>query len=224
MDNDDTGFPWPHLALRAACFDPRHARLPMLSDAERDVVWRAVEKEVCCRVIFGVQFQAVSCMQVSAQLPGLNEFLVKGLTQQLRDVMTRIEPTLDPAEFWTSDAAAMLSCLGPVASAMLGIPASSVDPERGFSSAGFIEDELRARMADTTLCMSVVVRDWYFSFFDYVDVVSVDHAQNSADEGYNKQRRVLTQDGQRALLSRIRDALASRPAGNAPRGSRSEAE
>lgn len=53
--------------------------------------------------------------------------------------------------------------LVPVARVMLSVPASSVDAERTFSSAGFIDDPLRNRLENGDLGRLVVIRDWVLS-------------------------------------------------------------
>jgi hypothetical protein len=148
FDLDDDGFEWACLPYRCACFDPRHASLEFLRDAEeRDKVWASVVREA------------------ESQLPQtVLRRLVGATVDQLRLLLENNDYD-NPAVFWTSDASEPVALLRPVARAMLSVPASSVDPERAFSSAGYIEDELRASMDPITLCQSVIVRDWFRSTF-----------------------------------------------------------
>ena len=72
----------------------------------------------------------------------------------------RASDSTDPFKYWRELDDEMLHTLRPLARALLCPPASSADSERAFSSAGFIDDPLRARLNDEGLSELVLIRDW----------------------------------------------------------------
>lgn len=74
----------------------------------------------------------------------LNRNMAAYALQMARRALDKVDDTVDPLEWWPCHT--NLSCLFPLAKMLFGIPASSAENERSFSSASFTLDPRRTRL------------------------------------------------------------------------------
>lgn len=89
-------------------------------------------------------FEALLPMELSDEEKVFHRGVAAAALPLARRLLDRLDPRVDPLEWWPRQD--ILSSLFHLAKMLFGIPASSGDNERAFSSAGFTLDKTRSRL------------------------------------------------------------------------------